>query len=102
MLILPPRRKRETHQNTLDSRTRRIEPKGRSSIMHEIEFHISPSSQLLPLSLFLRIRHVLSLLYNRQIGRQESIQTGLTEGEKRFLIFLRLVQIIEEYPTDAA
>lgn len=70
--------------------------------MHQVEFDVSPSAHLLPLPLLLGKRHVLPLLDDGEIGRQEALQAILDEGKGVFRVGHRLVQVVEEYAADAA
>ena len=48
MVVFPPSRQRQGHQNTLNA-ARGSQPKGRPPIINEIEFDIATPSNLLPL-----------------------------------------------------
>lgn len=71
MHIHPPRRQRQTHQDTLHPRTRRIQAKTSPTVMYEIELDIPSPPQLLPLFFPVPKRHVFPPRDNGQVTRQE-------------------------------
>lgn len=99
--ILPARRSRQAHQNTLNPRTWCIQSKGGTSIMNQVELDVSAPTNLLPLLLLRRKRHILPLINNGQIRRQERLQARLNKRKAILLIILSVVQVIEEDAADA-
>ena len=102
MHIHPPRRQRQTHQNTLDARAGRIQAETGAAIVHEIELDVATAAELLPLLLALGEGHEHALAHDGQIGGQEGRQAVLHEGEELFLVFFGFVEVVEEDAADAA
>lgn len=102
MHIHPSRRQRQTHQNTLHPRARRVQPETRASVVDEVELDISAPSQLLPFLFAFRKRHVLSFCDEGEVGGQERRQAVFYEGEELFLFFFFFVEVVEEDASDAA
>ena len=102
MHVLPPRGKRQAHQDALDTAARGIQSKSSPAVMHEIELNIAPAPDLLPLLLLLGEGEVLAALDDGDVGRQERGEAVLHEGEQLLLVLLGLVQVIEEDAADAA
>src|SRR3984885_547524 len=64
--------------------------------MDQVKFHISPSPDLLPLLLLLRVWHIFPLHDDRQVRRQKCFQTALYKCKRVLLILLLLIQVVKE------
>ena len=72
MIISPLHMWRKTHQDAFNTP---IGPKAKQGtfIVHQIEFHITTSPDLLPFPVVGLIGHILPGLYNRLVGLEERI-----------------------------
>lgn len=91
----------QAHQDALGA-SLCLEPKEGSSVMDEVEFHITPSSYLLPFFFSFPIGCILSPKDDGCIGGQKGIATGLLKGEQ-FLGsgLISGAQVIVEHAADA-
>ena len=48
MVILPPRRQWQRHENRLDATSRELEPEDCSSVVDQVELDVPPAPDLLP------------------------------------------------------
>src|SRR5690242_10672503 len=96
MHVLPPRRQRQAHQDTLYPRTRSGQPKCCAAVVHQVKLNVPPSPNLLPMLLRCCEWHVLPLVDNGQVRWQESRQAVLNEAEQLLLVLLCLVKVVKE------
>mmetsp|Transcript_23362 Transcript_23362/g.50582 ORF Transcript_23362/g.50582 Transcript_23362/m.50582 type:complete len:240 (-) Transcript_23362:845-1564(-) len=93
VIILPPCRLWQTHQNTLNPAPR-LKSKDCSTIVDEVEFNIPSSPHLLPLPLLLRKGIVLVRLDDGSVGGHDRVDSILGKFEK--LLRLAVVQVVVE------
>ncbi len=100
--VLPARRQGHAHQDALHPRPRRVQPKGGPAVVHQVELDVLPPADLLPLLLLLRERHVLALVDDGHVRRDERLERVLDKGKKVLPVRDGLVQVIKEDATNAA
>ena len=79
--VLPPRHLRETHQDALDPRPRRHQPKPHPAVVHQVELNIPPAADELPPPLVLRARGPVAALEDREVRRHERVTRRFDERE---------------------
>uniref|UniRef100_A0A7C9ELV7 Uncharacterized protein n=1 Tax=Opuntia streptacantha TaxID=393608 RepID=A0A7C9ELV7_OPUST len=97
MVIFPASSQWKRDQNALNSPAS-FQAKCCPSVINQIKFNITSSSQLLPCFVSICERCIFPLLYDRKVCRQHRVRTFSSKSKKHFLIVV--IKIIKKNSTE--